>query len=561
MFLPIVGGGYWLLSVKGWVTPSIVWLLIASILFYLSASPISLGILLPSILVDYVLARIMLRVDPDRILLRGVILSVGVLGNALFLAYFKYRDFVLDTINMIFLSHFHVAQLILPLGISFLVFQKIAFLIDVHSGQIKSFGVLDYLLFMLFYPRAIAGPIVRYQEVAPQFRERHPERASTDLMVSISLLSIGLFKKSIVADSIGLLVPGAFDTTDMSSLGIISPTFFDAWTGVLAFNLQLYFDFSGYSDMALGAARMVGIRLPANFNSPFKSRSVVEFWSRWHITLTRFLTSYIYTPLVVCLTRRRMRQGRDVLRRKQSSIGAIVTLVAFPTMVTMAVSGLWHGAAWTFVIWGLVHGFYLTVNQSFRVLGVRFWGDRRQYERLVDPIWLTLTLISVAFAQVFFRAPSVHAAIQTIRGLIGLNGISVIDARVLSAAGVSVPHMPIGALFPWVSFLWLTILCGVVLAMPNSLELLRDFDPSLDLQLKMPVEPALTSRAFDARHRGLERSPWSSKKIWWAVISFLRNIGMARIGFNALSATVVAFLGVLALMALSRSAGFVYGKF
>ena len=257
------------------------------------------------------------------------------------------------------------------MGISFITFQKIAFLIDVHAGRIKSFTLQDYCLFVLFFPQLIAGPIVHYREMMPQFHSASCRFDKENFAVGLTLLSFGLFKKVVLADHIATVVTPIY--SQAASGGGTSLLL--AWAAAIGFTLQIYFDFSGYTDMALGAARFFGIRLPQNFNSPLQASNIIDFWLRWHMTLTRFLTAYIYNPLTLWLTRRRMAKGRPGLAGHNTTIGAFAYLLMFPILITMFVSGLWHGAGYGFVIWGLIHGFYLTINHAWRLIRPRLWPD------------------------------------------------------------------------------------------------------------------------------------------------------------------------------------------
>ena len=363
LFLPVTVAGYWsLLRFKSRASAA-GWLLLSSIIFYASGSLKSLLVILPSILLDFAIAKLFLSLAPIRVRERAAIIGIGIAANILFLAYFKYGEVLPEPLSSV-LGHGRVLTTsFLPLGISFLTFQKIAFLCDIFAGQIREVEFGQFLLFTLFFPRTVAGPIVHYKEVMPQFKDVKSEDKALNISVGFCLFSIGLFKKCVIADSVVTYVSYAFD----SGAGSDPVPLLSAWTGVLAYALQLYFDFSGYSDMALGTARMLGIKLPMNFNSPLKASSIVEFWGRWHITLTRFLTWYIYIPLVRRRTHTRVARRKLLLRGQRSTAGAIVSLIGVPTGITMLISGVWHGVGWQFVIWGLLHGMYLTINQAWRL--------------------------------------------------------------------------------------------------------------------------------------------------------------------------------------------------
>ena len=554
-FLPATVAGFWILARFAGRTAVLGWLILASVGFYTYTSVTSLAIIAPSIMLDYLIATALLRIDSSRERLRTVLFIAGVAANVLFLGYFKYKDFFLDTANTVFATHFELTRLILPLGISFITFQKIAFLVDVKSGQVKAVPFLDFLLFTLFFPRTIAGPIVHYEEVMPQFADTTPRSIMTNAAVGVCLFSIGLFKKTVIADSIAQFVPPTFDTAlSGQPLDLLT-----AWAGVLAYTFQLYFDFSGYSDMALGLARMFGVRLPMNFNSPLKASSIVEFWSRWHITLTRFLTAYIYTPIVLRLTRARMAKGKPVLRGKRSTLSAIAILVGLPTLVTMAISGFWHGAGWQFIVWGVLHGIYLTINQSWRILRPRIWPDPASYERVMKPLGFVLTFGAVVIAFVFFRASSVTSALSILGGMAGMNGIRPHDFQLLQNLGVSVDWI-VSQIFTS-RFRWISVLFLAVTLLPNSLELLRRFQPALDFPEeleKAPESQAAPSVAVQ-QPAGSRKPPAAAKlRAAWATVG---ELGHGGIPLSRLTATIAALLFVLGVMALNRGGAFLYWQF
>ena len=241
---------------------------------------------------------------------------MGIAFNVAFLGYFKYSNFLVGTINDAFGTQMVLARVILPLGISFITFQKIAFLIDVQAGRIESFTLQDYCLFVLFFPQLIAGPIVHYREMMPQFHRVSCRFDQENVSVGLTLLAFGLFKKVFLADKIALIVTPIYgQATSGSSIALLP-----AWIAAVGFTLQIYFDFSGYTDMALGIARLFGVRLPPNFNSPLRASSIIDFWQRWHMTLTRFLTAYMYNPLALWLTRRRAARGHSASGRPQQGV-------------------------------------------------------------------------------------------------------------------------------------------------------------------------------------------------------------------------------------------------
>ena len=515
------------------------WLLTTSVAFYSVAGLASLAILVPSLLLDFLIVKALVGVPVSNRQRRRLLYMTGIAANLFLLGYFKYRNFFVDTANGFFATHIHWPVLPLPLGLSFLAFQRIAFLADVQAGVVTSVGLQEFLLFMTFFPRAIAGPIVHYREVMPQLERAALQDPKTDIIVGICLFSVGLFKKAVIADTISQFVSPVFDMPSAS----VAPTFLDAWIAALAYTLQLYFDFSGYSDMALGAARMFGVRLPMNFNSPLKARSIVEYWGRWHITLTRFLTEYVYTPLTLHLVRARVAAGKPLLRKQSPSASAIAVLVGLPTMITMSVSGLWHGAGWQFMIWGLLHGFFLTVNQTWRLLSRGFATARFIPELVGQVLGWTVTFVSVVVAMVFFRAPSVSSAMSIFHGMLGANGMVSHEIQVLYELHIPVPHPLFNQLQPSAPLIWIVVLLLVATALPNSLEILRALSPALDYPTtELRVAPRTPGR-------------WCA---WWNHINTKHGTGFF---LRPVMAWVVALLCVLGIMALGRTSAFVYAQF
>lgn len=557
--LPVTVAGFWLLSRRLGHTWALGWLLLTSIVFYARASLASLVIIAPSILLDYGIAQLLMRTGSSRERARNALFAAGVVANVLFLGYFKYRNFFLDTANTVFATHFEPTRLVLPLGISFLVFQKIAFLADVHSGEVKVLGFLEFLLFTLFFPRAVAGPIVHYQEIVPQFLDAARQDA-TDVAVGVCLFSIGLFKKTVIADSLGQFVSTVFGTPLNPESADLPPTMLVSWAALLAYTFQLYFDFSGYSDMALGVARMLGIRLPMNFNSPFKATNIVEFWGRWHITLTRFLTAYIYTPLVLRVSRARVAKNRSILRGRRSSASAIGLLVAFPTLTTMTISGLWHGAGWQYIVWGSLHGAYLTVNQSWRMMRPRFWPDQVSYERFMRPVGRVLTFGCVVVALAFFRAPSVSSAISILKGMAGVNGVFPQAVQLLRGAGIDASWRLLELELPVPAFWWFLALIPALNLLPNSLEILRRFHPACDFPQPEDSTPGKHTHQTLAPHypHGYELPRPEGLRFKWRQ---LMRVGKTGVGLSSVVATLIALLCALGIFAINRGERFLYGQF
>ena len=310
-------------------------------------------------------------------------------------------NFFVDNLNSISGSNIVFEQVILPLAISFFTFQQIAYLVDTYRGETREYSFLHYCLFVTFFPQLIAGPIVHHKEMLPQFAKDSLYRLrSKNLAIGFTIFAIGLFKKVMIADNISVYATPVFSAAEAGAI----LTFFEAWTGAIAYSLQLYFDFSGYSDMAIGLARMFGVRLPLNFSSPYKSTSIIEFWRRWHMTLSRFLRDYLYIPLGGS------RAGR--LRRYKN------------LMITMVLGGFWHGAGWTYIIWGGMHGVYLLINHGWIEFRKSLFADK------VHPIFFRkigwfLTITAIVVAWVPFRAESSEAAISMLTSMSGLNGMGV----------------------------------------------------------------------------------------------------------------------------------------
>jgi D-alanyl-lipoteichoic acid acyltransferase DltB (MBOAT superfamily) len=339
-------------------------------------------LLLASIAFNYVIGLLLISKRP-RPAWRFAALTIGVAGDLLTLGYFKYAGFLATNFNAIFSTGFTV-NVLLPVGISFYTFTQIAFLVDAYRGNVARYALPHYALFVTYFPHLIAGPILHHKDMIPQFERAAMRRPDPHLILcGLIIFGIGLFKKTCLADGIQPLVGLAF--------GPNAPSFDQAWIGALAYTFQLYFDFSGYSDMAIGISLMFGIFLPLNFNSPYKATSIIDFWRRWHMTLSQFLRDYLYIPLGG------NRHGR--------------TLRYVNLMITMLLGGLWHGAAWTFVAWGALHGVYLCINHAWNNYGP---AVAPRFARLANIAAFILTFLSVVVAWVFFRADSLPSALSVL---------------------------------------------------------------------------------------------------------------------------------------------------
>lgn len=547
VYLPFTFAGFGLLMRTAGSNVALWWIIFASIGFYAYGSPLGLVIIGSAILVNYVIALGLMRAESSGERFRKVIFVGGIVGNVLFLAYFKYWNFFLDTAGTLWSRHFDPVRMILPLGISFLTFQQIGFLIEMRAGLVRSINLRDYLLFASFFPRALAGPIVRYNDLIPQLPVATTRSITTDVVVGVCLFSIGLFKKTIVSDGIAVYVPAGFDSVLSATEAVSLVT---AWVSVLAYTFQLYFDFSGYSDMALGAARLFGVRLPMNFNSPLKASSIIEFWARWHISLTRFLTAYIYTPVVLRFTRTRIAEGRAVLCGDRSSVSAITTLIVFPTLLTMAISGIWHGVGWQFAVWGVLHGVYLAVNQCWRLFRPRFWPDQVGYERVMKPLGFVLTFTAVVIGMVFFRAASLPSAFSLLGGMIGMNGVV---PKLYADLGYDLGGYLASLALP---LSWIGALFVVVVCMPNSLEIMQRFEPALNFSSR-PTEEASSVNQLSVFNVPAEGAP---KRLHAGPISDVLA-GREGITLSNATAALVALVFVVAMVALSGSSAFLYFRF
>jgi len=395
-----------------------------------------------------------------------LLLSFGISFNLILLGYYKYLDFFIGSVNFSLDKSLSLWGIALPLAISFYTFQQIAYLIDVYRGLAKETKFLNYALFICFFPQFIAGPIVHHSETIPQFLKKEFPRWSTrDLLIGATLFLIGFNKKVVIADSIAVIANQVFDNALTHP-----PTLFEAWVGAFAYSFQIYFDFSGYSDMAIGLARMFGIKLPINFNSPYKSVNVIEFWRCWHMTLSRFLRNYLYIPLG---------GNRHGPARHFCNI-----------LTVMLLGGLWHGAGWNFVIWGGLHGFYLVINHAWRVIRGNLGHYPNKQNGIVILLSRLATFVAVTVAWVFFRAENLDVSWSMLRGMGGANGLALPPQLLtelgnfgvwLSQAGVASGGVPV---LDGTNVSCLFILLGIVWLLPNSHELLWRHRPALNFPIK-----------------------------------------------------------------------------
>jgi D-alanyl-lipoteichoic acid acyltransferase DltB (MBOAT superfamily) len=404
------------------------WLALASLFFYGWWYAPYLALLLGSAGFNYGAGVVLARADAAR---RPAVLAGAVAADLALLGYFKYAGFVVATAGAALGTGWTLAPIALPLGISFFTLTQIAFLADAAGGEAREYKFVHYLLFVSYFPHLIAGPILHHRELMPQLDRADVVRFSARrLAPGLSILAVGLFKKTVIADSLSPHVARIFD----AAAGGAEPCAAEAWAGALAYALQIYFDFSGYSDMAIGLARMIGVRLPLNFHSPYKAGNIIEFWRRWHMTLSRFLRDYLYIPLGG------NRRGRT---RRYVNL-----------MLTMLIGGLWHGAAWNFVLWGGLHGLYLLGNHAWRAATGGLRSRPSRAGRLAAGL---LTFVCVVVAWVPFRADGMAAAAAMLASMAGWHGW-------LPAPGAAVSR--------WTeAWRWIAVLLPAVWLLPNTQEL------------------------------------------------------------------------------------------
>ena len=479
------------------------WLTAASLFFYGWWNPKYVVLLSASIVFNYATGRLLAAHQaPAQAAVRKHLLAAGVAANLLLLGYFKYANFLLDTLNAAAGTGLSLGEIILPLGISFFTFTQIAFLVDTCRGEVKEYNFVHYALFVTYFPHLIAGPVLHHKEMMPQFGEPSTYRIDArNLAVGLAIFSVGLFKKTVLADGIAPYATQVFSATARGD----APTLFTAWGGVLAYSVQLYYDFSGYSDMAIGLSRLFGIVLPLNFFSPYRAVNIIDFWRRWHMTLSRFLRDYLYFPLGG------NRHGR--MRR-------YVNL-----MVTMLLGGLWHGAGWTFIVWGGLHGLYLVINHAWRVLRSRVLGHDLSrstgWGRLAAR---TITLLAVVVGWVFFRAQDFPTAVSLLKGMSGMNG-ATLPVEILRVAGplgafaesLGITAQPGGASKFALTWIWVAVLWAIALLAPNVAQWMGRENPALDYAA-VSGAPAPGAQARAAATAYLL---WSPSAGWAAAVALL----------------------------------------
>jgi len=387
MFLPFTFFVYFFLLSKRLVTGAKGFLVFASLFFYSWWNVLYLPLILSSMLFNYVVGSSLNKEFEHRKVSKKQLLLFGLIANLALLGYFKYTDFFLENFNGIFGADVPLLHIALPLAISFFTFQQIAYLVDSYRGETKEYDFLNYALFVTFFPQLIAGPIVHHKEMMPQFASRwNLVKNYKNIALGLFIFSIGLFKKVVIADTFAVWATNGFDKAETLNL-------IEAWATSLSYTFQLYFDFSGYADMAIGIALLFNIKLPINFNSPYKALDIQDFWRRWHMTLSRFLRDYIYIPL-----------GGN----RYGSFRTYNNL-----MITFILGGIWHGAGWTFIFWGFLHGLALVVHKLWKSFGMNM--------PRVLAWFITFNFINIAW--VFFRAKEWEDAVKVLSAMFSLENV------------------------------------------------------------------------------------------------------------------------------------------
>ena len=509
-FLPIVIFVFFKIGGLGHHRVALAWLVGASLFFYGWWNPAYLGLLIGSMLFNYAVGIALVNNLNGKPAQSKVVLLFGVLCNLGLIGYFKYANFFIENVNGLVGSNIFLEKIILPLAISFFTFQQITYLVDAYYGKVREYSFLHYCVFVTFFTQLIAGPIVHHSQMLPQFANDSIYRFNHKYFaVGITTFTIGLFKKVILADGVAIYSTPVFDAAAAGA----TITFFEAWSGSLAYTFQLYFDFSGYSDMAIGLALLFGIRLPLNFNSPYKAKSIIDFWRRWHMTLSSFMRDYLYFPL-----------GGN----RKGKIRGLANL-----LITMLLGGLWHGAGWTFVIWGGLHGIFLIINH--------LWLFCKKALGLEINTWWSLTtariltFVAVVVAWVFFRAENLDGAFAIVNGMVGANGFYIQDSWISDLGPLSPILEQMGVQFTnkalyleSAGVCWCIGLFIIVWFFPNTQQILNGYNPDRKM---------FSGDTLPSRWRFFE---WNPNYIW---------------------ASISVVLGGYSILSLNKISEFLYFQF
>jgi len=484
LYLPLTLGVFFWLGRHSRQAYATAWLVAMSLAFYGWWNPVYLGLIGLSMVFNYTIGQGLGRHATGTAAAKRL-LGFGIAADLALLGYYKYANFFVDNVNALAGTGFTLGEIVLPLGISFFTFTQIAYLVDAYRGEVREYNPLHYALFVTYFPHLIAGPVLHHREMMPQFGKASIYRFDTRHFTAGTVyFMMGLFKKVVIADSISGYASPVF----AGAAGGTLPSVIDAWIGALAYTFQLYFDFSGYSDMAIGLAMMMGVRLPINFDSPYKAQNISEFWRRWHMTLSRFLRDYLYIALG---------GNRHGQVRRYTNL-----------FLTMLLGGLWHGAGWTFVIWGALHGTYLIINHAWQALcrrvGHGFGLDTaagRVFARL-------LTFVAVVVGWVFFRAEDLDAALLMLQAMAGaapldlsatLAGVVAQSdlVRWLDLGGVTLPPLAVPLLLE-------VLLLAIVMLVPNTQQLMWPYYEGLDAERVAGPRPS--------------RLRWAPRPAWLGVM-------------------------------------------
>lgn len=492
LFLPISVIGFFWLSRYGKTTGA-AWLAFCSLFFYGWWDLRYVALLLLSIGLNFFSGKIIAR--KARSTSGRAMLTLSIAANLALLGYYKYAGFFVAVIGDLSGNSWPALSIVLPLGISFFTFTQIAFLVDAYRGLASEYRFSYYILFVTYFPHLIAGPILHHKEMMPQFDLGHNYKPHLgNFEVGLTIFIIGFAKKVLIADNLAPYANGVFGNPEAQSMLI-------AWGGVLAYTFQLYFDFSGYSDMAIGISRLFGIRLPLNFNSPYKAVNIIEFWRRWHMTLSRFLRDYLY----ISLGGNRFGQWRR----------------HFNLFITMVLGGLWHGAGWNFVIWGGLHGIFLIINHVWRDATLRLGVSIGN--RAGNILSILLTFHCVVLAWVFFRSTDIRSALTLISGMYGSYGIAIpeyianrmgLSGSALESIGI---HTFLGGGTNFIfTYVWIALAALVTFGTPNTQQLMQHFSPALP-----------TSDHTADGHRGLG---WQPRLRWALGMGVLATFSLISLG-------------------------------
>ncbi len=520
IFLPVTLTVFTLLGRKHSLRAALVWLVFASLFFYSWWNPAFLPILLGSILFNYFTGKaINPQISDSSPVKRKTVLVAGITANLCLLGYFKYADFLIATASG---EAFSLTKLALPLAISFYTLQQIAYLIDSYKGVVMDRDPVRYALFVSFFPQLIAGPIVHHKEMMPQFGNSNIfDKIHDQVSIGLAIFVIGLFKKVVIADTFALYADPVFAVAESGG----ELTFVEAWVGALSYSFQLYFDFSGYSDMAIGLANMFGIKLPENFRSPYKATNIISFWRCWHVTLSRFLREYLYIPL-----------GGN----KKGEIRQCINL-----LLVMTIGGVWHGAGFTFMLWGLFHGVALVINH--------LWQTSLKTAEIQSRVYIStsrlLTLVVIVTGWVLFRAETVDGAMVIIASMFGSDGISL-PSFLPSLLNISVSAEILSG---WINFNGMFHnLDEITREQLTSYRNMREVIPLLLLAIPLVLIAPNTQTIFKKYEPVLIHS---------RPVSYAKNVSAISWGSNLHSGMIVGSLFCICLLALSGNSPFLYFQF